>query len=392
MLSELACKNAKAKDKPYKLSDEKGLYLLIQPSTVEGKKPGKWWRFRYTFQNKENTLSLGTYPEVSLKEARDRRDAFRRDLSAGLSPARSPAISNLFADVCREWLEKKKQECSQAYLAKLDIRLNKYVLPNLAHRSCSDLTAPEVLAVARIAEKAGNLETAHRILNIVGQVLRYAVVTGRIDRNVTADLHRALPPVRVKHFETVLENPDIARLLQDIEDYRGFFPVRQCLRIAPHVFVRSGELRHMKWSQVHFETAEWRFTLSKTHQEHIVPLSRQVLSVLQETQVVSGEGLYVFPGLRAADAGSRPISDMTLVTALRRIGYAKQTVHGFRALARTKLDEDLKFRPELIEHQLGHVVRDPLGRAYNRTTHLGERKKMMQAWSDWLDDLKGFEV
>lgn len=388
MLTELTCKNAKAKDKPYKLPDEKGLYLLVQPSTVPGKKPGKWWRLRYTFQGKETTLSLGVYPEVGLKEARDRREDIRKDLARGVAPGQAdpePIIS-LFEVVCAEWREKKQQECVPSYLAKLDVRLKKYVLPKLTGRECGSITGPEVLALARVAEKLGNVETAHRVLNLVGQVLRYAVVTGRIERDVTRDLHRALPPAKVKHFETVLEESDVANLLRDIEAYQGHFVVRQCLRLAPLVFVRSGELRNMRWEQVVGE--EWRFTLSKTRHEHIVPLARQAQTILAELREATGDGVFVFPGLRVEDAGSRPISDMTLLNALRRLGWEKQTVHGFRALARTKLDESLKFKPELIEHQLGHVVRDPLGRAYNRTQHLNERKEMMQAWADYLGTLR----
>jgi integrase len=337
-------------------------------------------------------ISLGTYPEVSLKQARDRQDEIRRDLAQGIAPGKKIAApSSRFSDVCAEWLEKKHQECVPSYMNKLHVRLEKYVLPKLSGKACQDITAQDVLALARVAEKQGNIETAHRVVNIIGQVLRYAVVTGRIERDVTRDLTRALPPPRVQHFDTVLDEADIARLLADIEAYTGHFQVRQALRIAPHIFVRPGELRNMQWTQIVGD--EWRFTLSKTSREHIVPLSRQVLGLLDETRQAFGDGPYVFPGLRLADAGKRPISDMALLSALRRMGWETQTIHGFRAMARTLLDEKLHFRPELIEHQLGHVVRDPLGRAYNRTQHLSERREMMQAWSDWLGGRhRGLEI
>lgn len=395
-LSDIAVRNAKALDKPVKLTDSQGLFLLVKPSTAEGGKPGKWWRFRYRFDGKEKMLSLGVYPEVSLKEAREKRDEARKLLSQGVDPsARRKAVDEFqstdssFETVTREWFGIKCAEWAPNHAKRVVARFESYVFPWIGSKPCQSVTAPEILATLRRVEARGAVETAHRILQVCGQVLRYAVVTGRADRDVSADLQGALSSPKVKHFPALLEKDKVAGLLRAIDEYTGSIVVSSALKLAPMLFVRPGELRQMEWADVDLEAAQWRFVASKTNTPHIVPLATQALTVLNEIQPVTGRGRYVFPSARVRD-GSRPMSDVALLAALRRMGIDKdeQTVHGFRALARTVLDEELGYRVDIIEQQLAHTVKDPLGRAYNRTKHLAERTKMMQEWADYLEKLR----
>lgn len=241
----------------------------------------------------------------------------------------------------------------------------------------------------RRIEQRGALETAHRALGNCGQVFRYAVATGRAERDPTGDLKGALPPVKGTHFAAVTDSKKVGEVLQAIDAYEGTLIVRCALRLAPLVFVRPGELRHAEWADIDLDAAEWPYTVSKTNTQHIVPLSRQAVEILQELNPLTGQGQYVFPSARNPK-GDRPMSDNAILAAMRRMGISKEEMsgHGFRAMARTILDEVLGFRPDFIEHQLAHAVRDPNGRAYNRTAHLPERRKMMQAWADYLDKLK----
>jgi integrase len=249
------------------------------------------------------------------------------------------------------------------------------------------VTAVEVLGAVHRIEKRGALDTAHRVLAICGQIFRYAVATGRIDRDPTADLRGALPPVQGEHFAAVTDPKRFAEILQVLDVYQGTFVVACALRLAPLVFVRPGELRKAEWADIDFDAKEWRYLVTKTKTPHIVPLSHQAVEILRELQPLTGDSRYVFPGARSI---KRPMSDNAILAAMRRLGIAKDEMsgHGFRAAARTILDEVLGVRPDFIEHQLAHSVRDPNGRAYNRTAHLPERHKMMQAWADYLDAMK----
>lgn len=390
MLTDTAIRAAKPGEKPLRLFDGAGLYIEIAPSG------GKWWRFKYRFLGREKRLSLGVYPEVGLKAARDRRDEVRRLLADGVDPSqnrramRSSQIAragNSFEVVSREWIEKYSPSWVPTHASRILRRLEKDIFPWLGARPIAEIRAPELLAVIRRLEQRGVLETAHRSLATCGQVFRYAVATGRADRDPSRDLRGALTPVKGEHFAAVTDPKKVGQLLRVLDGYNGSLVVQCALRLAPLVFVRPGELRTAQWSDIDFEQAEWRFTVSKTETEHIVPLSKQAMTILRTVQALTGRGQYVFPSGRSP---RRPMSENAILAAMRRMGIGKEEMsgHGFRAMARTILDEVLGVRPDLIEHQLAHAVRDPNGRAYNRTAHLPERKRMMQRWSNYLDKLK----
>ncbi len=391
-LTNTAIKKAKPGVKARKLFDERGLFLLISP------KGGKWWRFKYRFDGKEKLLSLGTYPDVSLKDARDRRDESRKQVAAGIDPgehrkARKSATeerqANSLEVVAREWFAKYSPNWSANHSDRIIRRFERDIFPWIGGNPIADITAPQLLQVVRRIEQRGALETAHRALGNCGQVFRYAVATGRAQRDPSGDLKGALPPVKGTHFAAVTEPKKVAEVLRAMDGYEGTLIVRCALRLAPLVFVRPGELRHAEWSDIDLDVAEWRYTVSKTDTLHIVPLCTQATEILQEIQPLTGRGRYVFPSARNPK-GDRPMSDNAILSAMRRMGIDKDEMsgHGFRAMARTILDEVLGFRPDYIEHQLAHAVRDPNGRAYNRTAHLPERKIMMQEWADYLDKLK----
>jgi len=389
-LTDTAIRNAKPADKARKLFDGGGLYLEVAPSG------GKWWRLKYRYGGKEKRLSLGVYPDVSLKDARERRDEARKLLANDIDPsehrqaqkaAKVDRAANSFEVVAREWHAKHQPSWTEKHAETIIRRLELNVFPWLGGKPIADITAPQLLQVIRRIEERGALETAHRVLGCCGQVFRYAVATGRAERDPSGDLRGALPPVKSQHFAAVTEPDQIAAVLRAIDGYEGTLPVRCALRLAPLVFVRPGELRKAEWANIDLDAAEWRYIVTKTDTAHIVPLSRQAVALLRELQPLTGRGRYVFPSARSA---SRPMSDNAVLAALRRMGIGKDEMsgHGFRAMARTILDEVLGFRPDYIEHQLAHAVRDPNGRAYNRTAHLPERRKMMQAWADYLDKLK----
>jgi len=389
-LTDTAIRNAKPADKPYSLADERGLSMLIQPGG------GKWWRLRYRYDGKAKLLSLGVYPDVGLKDARERRDTARKLIADGIDPganrkavkaAKTERAANSFEVVAREWFEKFKPQWEENHSSRIINRFERDIFPWIGGRPIADLTAPELLAVARRIESRGALETAHRALGNCGQVLRYAVATGRATRDPSGDLRGALPPVKAEHFAAVTEPNQVAELLRTLDGYQGTLPVACALRLAPLVFVRPGELRKAEWADIDLETAEWRYHVTKTDSDHIVPLATQAVVILRELHVLTGSGRYVFPGART---NGRPMSDNAILAAMRRMGIGKDEMsgHGFRAMARTILDEVLGVRPDLIEHQLAHAVKDPNGRAYNRTAHLPERRKMMQQWADYLDKLK----
>jgi integrase len=397
-LSDLGIKNAKPGEKPLRLSDSGGLYLEVAPSG------GKLWRLKYRFNGKEKRLALGKYPEVGLKEARERRDEARKLLANEIDPgenrkvqraAKTERAANSFEVVAREWLAKNTPKWATTHTSKIVRRLEMYVFPWLGGRPIAEIAPPELLSVARRVEDAGAVETAHRILQNCGQVFRYGVATGRVTSDPTRDLRGkggALQSAKPVHMAAITEPRKVAELLRIFDTYQGTLTVRCALQLAPLVFVRPGELRQAEWKDIDLDAAEWRYIASKKGNAHIVPLAHQAVATLRELHALTGTGRYVFPSART---GERPMSDNAVLAAMRRLGIAKDEMsgHGFRAMARTILDEVLGFRPDLIEHQLAHAVRDPNGRAYNRTAHLPERRKMMQAWADYLDKMKaGAEV
>ena len=294
--------------------------------------------------------------------------------------------------MAREWYAKHSPNWSPNHGNRIIRRLERDIFPWIGGKPIADIDAPRLLEVIRRIEQRGALETAHRALGNCGQVFRYAIATGRAERDPSGDLRGALPPVKEEHFASVTEPNKVAEVLRALDGYEGTLTVRCALRLAPLVFVRPGELRHAKWADIDLEVAEWRYTVTKTDTQHIVPLSRQAVEILKELQPLTGRGQYVFAGARST---ARPMSDNAILAAMRRMGIGKEEMsgHGFRAMARTILDEVLGFRPDYIEHQLAHAVRDPNGRAYNRTAHLPERRKMMQEWANYLDKLKaGAEI
>lgn len=394
-LTDTAIRNAKPADKPTKLTDGGGLYLLLKPNGA------RWWRLDYRFGGKRKTLSMGVYPDVGLKDARARRDEARKLLAADVDPGENRKAvkatkveqgANSFEVVGREWFAKISPSWAKGHADKIIRRLERDLFPWLGSRPIAEITGPELLQTLRRIEARGVLETAHRALQNSGQVFRYAVQTGRAQRDPSADLRNALTPWKPKHYPALTEPPKLAELLRSMDNYQGNLITRSALRLLPLVFVRPGELRQAKWEEVDLDNAEWRYTVTKTNTPHIVPLATQAVKTLKELHDLTGRSVYVFPGLRSHD---RPMSENTINAALRYMGYDQQTMtgHGFRAIARTLLDEELGFEPHIIEHQLAHGVKDPLGRAYNRTKHLPERRKMMQQWADYLDKLKiGAEI
>lgn len=391
-LTDTTIRNAKPTEKQFKLYDERGLFLVVTPSG------GKWWRLKYRYDGKEKLLSLGTYPDVSLKGARTRRDEARKLLVNDIDPGqnrkaqkavRQDRAANSFEVVAREWYAKHSANWSPNHGDRIIRRFERDIFPWIGGRPITEVNAPELLAVVRRIEERGALETAHRALGNCGQVFRYAVATGRAERDPSGDLRGALPPVKGEHFAAVTEPKQIAELLRTTDGYQGTFAVACALRLAPLVFVRPGELRHAQWADIDLDNAEWRYLVTKTKTQHIVPLSTQALTILNELHAVTGNGRYVFPSARNP-RGDKPMSDNAILAAMRRMGIGKDEMsgHGFRAMARTILDEVLQVRPDLIEHQLAHAVKDANGRAYNRTAHIPERRKMMQLWADYLDGLK----
>ncbi|HHF7367644.1 TPA: tyrosine-type recombinase/integrase [Legionella bozemanae] len=382
--------NAKPKEKAYKLADEKGLFLYITP------KGGMYWRMKYRFNGKEKLLALGIYPDVSLAKARDKRDESRKLLADGIDPSEHRKVmkkvenersANSFEVIAREWFLKYSSNWVKSHSDKIIQRFERDIFPWIGNKPITEVSPPVLLSVIRRIEERGALETAHRALSNCGQVFRYAIATGRAERDSSQDLKGALPPVKTKHFAAQTDPKRFGELLRIIEGYEGSLIVRCALRIAPLVFVRPGELRHAKWEDIDFDTAQWSYIVTKTDTPHIVPLATQAISILKELHPLTGNNTFVFPSARSND---RPMSDNAILAALRRLDIRKEeaTGHGFRATARTLLDEVLGVRPDIIEHQLAHAVRDPNGRAYNRTAHLPERKKMMQDWANYLDLLK----
>lgn len=393
MLSATAINNAKPKDKAHKIADEKGLYLFIQPTG------SKLWRFDYRFQGKRKTLALGLYPDVTLAHARDRRDKARNLLASDpqIDPSenrkaerasRQTNGENSFEVIAREWWQAHMKNKAATHKEKVIRRFELYLFPWIGNNPIADITAPQMLQAVKRIESMNKLETAHRALQTAGQVFRYAVQTGRAIRDVTADLKGALPPTSIKHMAAFTEPKQVSELLRAIDSFSGSLTVLCALRLSPLVFVRPSELRQARWRDIDLDAGEWRYLVSKTKTEHLVPLSTQAINILRTIYPLSGHGEYVFQG---GHSPLRPMSEAAVNAALKRMGYDTQndiTGHGFRAMARTILHERLNIDPHIIEHQLAHKVPDTLGAAYNRTKFIEQRKVMMQQWADYLDELK----
>jgi integrase len=391
MLTNTQIKNVKPGERAVKLFDGGGLYLEIAPSG------GKLWRLKYRFDGKEKRLSLGRYPETPLADARRRREAARELLGKGVDPSedrkakkaeRAARLENNFEAVAREWFEKNEPNWAPTHADKVIKRLENDVFPWLGKRPITDITAPEFLKVLRRIEERGAIDTAHRAHQNFSQVMRYAVATGRATRDPSGDLRGALPAAKHQHFAALTEPAQVAGLLRAMDAFQGTFAVQCALRLAPLLFVRPGELRQARWADIDLDKAEWRYVVSKTKTDHLVPLSTQAVAILRDLHAKTGHREHIFPGGRNP---RKPMSDMAVNAALRRLGYNTRTEitgHGFRAMARTILHQELNFAPELIEHQLAHRVPDLLGAAYNRTKFIEQRRAMMQSWSDYLDKLK----
>jgi integrase len=391
MLTVTATNNAKPKEKPYKLADEKGLYLFIQPSG------GKLWRFDYRFEGKRKTLALGAYPDVSLADARNNRDVARKLLANEVDPneskkaakaSKTGALANSFEVVAREWAISYFINKSESHKDRTLRRLELYIFPWLGDKPISDINAPQILEVVKRIEKLNKLETAHRTLQATSQVFKYAIQKGKALRNPCPDLQGALPSPVVKHMAAFTEPKEIAELLRAIDAFAGTFTVQTALRLSPLVFTRPSELRRAKWADIDLEANEWRYLVTKTNTMHLVPLSKQAAKLFADMHPHSGHGEYVFQG---GNDKTKAMSEAAINAALRRMGYDTKTEitgHGFRAMARTILHERLNIDPYIIEHQLAHSVPDALGAAYNRTKFIEQRTAMMQTWADYLDELK----
>lgn len=390
-LSDVAIRTAKPGAKPRKLADGFGLYLLLNPNG------SRWWRLKYRHGGKEKLLSVGTYPDTGLADARAKRDAARKLLAAGVDPgeqrkaekaAGAERSANSFEVIAREWFAKESTQWASNHASKIIRRLERDLFPWIGARPVADVTAPELLKALYRIQDRGAVETAHRALQNSGQVFRYAVATGRALRDPTPDLRGALTPWKPVHFASITDPAKVGELLRAMDTASAGLIVKSALRLAPLLFVRPGELRQAEWAEMDLDAAQWNIPAErmKMREPHLVPLSTQAVAILRDLHALTGRGRHVFPGRTDATA----LSNNGVRLALRRIGYAKDEMsgHGFRAMARTILDEVLGVRPDYIEHQLAHAVRDPNGRAYNRTAHLAERKAMMQQWADYLDALK----
>jgi integrase len=385
LLTEGRIRSAKPKSGPYKLRDGGGLFLLITPTNA------RLWRLRYKVRGRESMLGLGSYPATSLKAARAKRTELRADLESGKNPsagrrAERASSANTFETIAREWLA--KQSFAPATLEKARWTFEDLLFPFIGSRPIAALTSPELLEVFRRIERRGKLETAHRTKQRVGQVVRYAIATGRAVRDPTGDLRGALAPIKVTNRAAITDPREVGQLLRAIDGYAGHPVVEAALKLAPLVFVRPGELRGAEWGEIDVAKAEWRIAAHrmKMREQHFVPRSRQAVAVLRELEPITGRARYAFPSPRSSE---RPLSENALTAALRRMGYTgeQMTWHGFRAMASTLLNER-GFAPDVIELQLAHRERNEVRAAYNRAQRLDERRAMMQRWADYLDELR----
>ena len=394
-LTDLVLKNAKPGTETRRMSDGGGLFLEIRANG------SRYWRLAYRYNGKQKLLAIGVYPTISAPIAREKARIAREHLQAGRDPGIIHRINKetndtdgTFKAVALEWLEKFKHEWTESHHKGISGRLRRELFPWIGDRPVGEITAPELLLSLRRIEARGHLENAHRALTNAGQVFMYAIATGRAKRNPAADLRGAIPRPSVKHMASILDPHQVGILMKAIAAYQGSTITRCALQLTAHVFLRSKEIRFAEWSEIDFGRQEWRIPLSKMKGKkrdkdanptafHLVPLATQTLDILREVQALTGDGKYLFPGLRTS---SKPISDATMTNALRRMGYNQEElhVHGFRAMARTLIRQELGFDEEPIERQLGHAVKGALGAAYNRADFVQERKRMMQEWADYL--------
>lgn len=385
--------------KSYKLYDGNGLYLEVTATS-------KRWRFKYTFRYKENRLSLGLFPDVSLKDARDKAREARLLLLEGVDPsaerkARKAEVKAQSTEtveiIGREWFEKFKHQWTAEHAVTVIYRLETNVFALIGTRAIKDIEPAELLACLRRIEARGHLELARRTKQICGQVWRYAVATGRAQRDITADLRGAIAPPVPRNFPTIVDPARLGKLLRDMDDYPGFFITRQAMRLSPIVFLRPGNLRQAEWADIDLENAVWRIggekmkgQKNRKRPDHITPLPRQAVQILKETHALSGRSRYVFPA-RGNSGG--PMSENTVRSALRRLGYSNEDIvpHGFRHMASTILNEQ-GWSSDAIERQLAHVEQNKVRAAYNKAEFLEERRRMMQAWADYLESLKTSEL
>ena len=391
-MTDTLIRKAKASDKPRKLSDGGGLHLLI---TVKG---SKLWRMAYRYEGKQKTLSIGKYPDISLSEARIKREEAKKQLANGIDPSsakiakklsRKGELANSFEVIAREWHKKHMDGKTESHAKKIMRRLEKDVFPWLGKKAILDIEAPEILTTLRRIESRGANELAHSVKRVIGQVFRYAIATGRATRNPVPDLQGALSPVIVTHYAAITEPDKIGELFRAVYGYTGNFVTQCAFKLSFYVMLRPGEIRKAEWKDINFDRKEWRIPGKKMKMrvEHIIPLSKQALEILKEIYPLTGNGRFVFPSVRSTD---RPMSENTITGALRRLGYSgkEMTAHGFRAMASTRLNESHLFHPDAIERQLAHGERDTVRAAYHRAEYLPERVKMMQWWADYLDSLR----
>ncbi len=389
-LTATAIKNAKPKDKAYKLPDGNGLFLEVPKSG------NKRWRYRYFFNSKEQMLSLGLFPDISLKEVRELHHEARNMVANGINPSdarkakkETKSDANCFEAIAHEWWERNKHTWTERHGLQIYRKLEINIFPWLGSTPITEITPPLLLKQLRRIEDRGAIETAHRVKSNVGQIIRYAIATGRADRDITQDLKDALMPVKKVHFATIIDPKKIGDLLNAIDGYEGHYIVKHALKLAPLTFVRPGELRHAEWDEFNFETNEWRIPPEKMKAGalHVIPLSKQALQVLEDIRPLTGRGKYVFPCLRSSQ---RPMSNNAINAALRRMGYSKEEItgHGFRSMASTLLNEQ-GYNRDHIERQLAHTERNNVRAAYNHAEYLPERTTMMQDWADYLDNMKG---
>lgn len=383
---------AKPQDKPYKKYDSDGLFIIIRPDG------GKWWRLKYRFEDKEKLLSLGTYPTTTLARAREKRDEAKKSIANGIDPSvqrqavkesiRSKEVDS-FEAVTREWFEKHVENLAPSYGKKVRSLFERRVFPIFGGKHIAEVEPLDVLKAARHVEASGAIETAHRLIQLCGQVFRYGIATARTKYDVSVGLHGALPKAQGKHMAALTDRKRIGELLRATDAYGGFMSVKYALRLAPYVFVRPGELQKAEWAEFDFESVEWRIPADKMknkQQQHIVPLSRQVLSTLEELKAYTGNGKFLFPSIRT---DRKPITEESMLVALRAMGFTPEemTVHGFRGMASTLLNEQ-GYNCDWIERQLAHGERNHVRAAYNYAEYLPERRRMMQEWADYLDELR----
>lgn len=388
MLTDTALRRLRPAAKPYRRADGKGLYIEVSTTGA------RCWRLKYRVAGREKRLAFGVYPEVSLAEARARCERARSLLRDGKDPSTerraaktaAEAQAETFGMIAAEWMERQRGSMAAATFKKAQWMLGQ--VASLHSRPIRAMAAPDVLSVLRAVEQGGRHETTHRIKQRIGQVMRYAVATGRAERDVTADLRGALTPPTTRHHPAITDPTKVAELLRAIEGFGGFPATHAALRIAPYLFQRPGNVRAMEWAELDLDAAEWRIPADKMKmgEAHVVPLATQAVAILKDIQAITGGGRYCFPSNRGR---GRPLSNNTLNAALRRLGFDKETMtaHGFRAMASSLLNEQ-GWSPDVIERQLAHAERNKVRAAYNRASYMAERRKMMQAWADYLDALR----